>query len=82
MNDLCVEVQHLEGKSYEPLDVYCNKLSKRNNAILYKIENCLDIKLLNGNPELEELREYILNISSEISRLHKRIVIGDANEGL
>ncbi|MED3441490.1 hypothetical protein P4393_18810 [Bacillus subtilis] len=71
-----------EQKKLEDLDVFCNKLCKRNNSVLFKLEKYLNKKLL-SNPELTEIRDTILTVSGELSRLKDNLVTdGDSNEGL
>ncbi|KXZ22314.1 hypothetical protein P4T89_13150 [Bacillus nakamurai] len=66
----------------EELDVYCNKLSKKNNSVLFKLEECLNKKLL-SDPELTEIRDTILTVSGELNRLNDCILTdGDSIEGL
>lgn len=81
-DNLIVKIYNDDGVSYEPLQSYCARLSKRNNSILYQLETYLNVKLLNGNPELAEIRETILNVSGEISKLSERLIVGDENERL
>lgn len=81
-NNLIVKIYKDDEVSYEPLQSYCARLSKRNNSILYQLETYLNVKLLNGNPELAEIRETILNVSGEISKLSERLIVGDENERL
>lgn len=79
---LIVKINKDDEVSYEPLQSYCLRLSKRNNSILYQLETYLNVKLLNGNPELAEIRETILNVSGEISKLAEHLIDGDENERL
>lgn len=66
----------------EQLDVYCKKMSKKNNSLLYKLENYLGKKLMTDE-ELVAIRDSILTVSADISRLSDSIVLdGDDNERL
>jgi len=62
---------------------YCSKLSKRNNSILYLLESYLNRKLLDDS-QLAEIRDIILTVSADISKLHTLLVVenGDEDEGL
>lgn len=65
----------------EPLNIFCQKISRRNNSVLYKIEKYLNDKML-SNDELREIRNVILDVSANISRLPENIKIdkdGDLN---
>jgi hypothetical protein len=68
---------------YESLAVYCQKISKKNNSLLYHLEKYLGKKLLSDN-ELTEIRDLILTVSGDISRLPDISVVidGDENERL
>lgn len=50
------------------LESYCLRLSKKNNSILYKLEKYLGHKLLT-NEELIEIRDTILTVSADISKI-------------
>jgi hypothetical protein len=65
----------------EPLSSFCKKLSKRNNSILYKLEEYLDKKLLTDE-QLVEIRDTILTVSADINKIPSQMVCGDENEGL
>lgn len=83
MTNVKVEIQKLDGTfEYESLYSYCSRLSKRNNAILYLLESYLNKKLLD-EPELTEIRDVILTVSADISKLnnHLHIECGDISEG-
>lgn len=60
---------------------YCSRLSKRNNAVLYLLESYLNKKLLD-EPELAEIRDIILTVSADISKLHNHLYVdsGDVSE--
>ena len=68
---------------FESLAVYCQKISKKNNSLLYRLENYLGKKLLSDN-ELSEIRDLILTVSGDISRLPESTIVldGDENERL
>ncbi|MCT6513185.1 hypothetical protein OQZ55_12130 [Bacillus subtilis] len=83
MSTIKVKSAHKDEQiKLEDLDVFCNKLCKRNNSVLFKLEKYLNKKLL-SNPELTEIRDTILTVSGELSRLRDNLVTdGDSNEGL
>ncbi|MEG7377851.1 hypothetical protein V5785_00560 [Bacillus subtilis] len=83
MSTIKVKSAHKDGQiKLEDLDVVCNKLCKRNNSVLFKLEKYLNKKLL-SDPELTEIRDTILTVSGELSRLRENLVTdGDSNEGL
>lgn len=51
-----------------PLKEYCTRLGRRNNSVLFRLEKYLGIKLL-SNDELKDIREIVLDISADITRL-------------
>lgn len=53
---------------------YCERVSKRNNSILYKLEKYLGIKML-SKEELKEVRNIILDTSADVSRLPENIIV-------
>lgn len=65
----------------ETLYSHCVRLSKRNNSLLYKLESYLGQKLTD-NHELSEIRDTILTVSADISKLHHNIRVGEDDEGL
>ena len=67
--------------SSEPLDSYCKKLSKKNNAILYKLENYIGKPLLSDD-QLTEIRDIILTVSADIGRINQFISESEDNERL
>ncbi|MFS1518503.1 hypothetical protein V1503_18880 [Bacillus sp. SCS-151] len=84
MIELNVKVHNQDGTcEVESLDGYCLRLSKKNNSILYLLENYLNKKLLD-EPDLAEIRDVILTVSADISKLNQQIVFlcGDVHEGL
>lgn len=58
----------------ESLENYCMRLSKKNNSVLYKLENYLNKKMLE-DVSLIEIRDLILTVSADIARLSERIVV-------
>lgn len=62
----------------ESLQVYCNRLSKRNISVLYHLEMYLKTTLL-SDTELKEIRRLILSVSGELDRLPVNLV-GDVDE--
>ncbi|MEC1270969.1 hypothetical protein P9C27_21315 [Bacillus vallismortis] len=83
MSSIKVKSAQKDGQiKLEDLDVFCNKLCKRNNSVLFKLEKYLNKKLL-SDPELIEIRDTILTVSGEINRLRDNLTTdGDSNEGL
>lgn len=69
------------NQEIESVYSYCSRLSKRNNAVLYLLESYLSKKLLD-EPELAEIRDIILTVSADISKLHNHLHVecGDVNE--
>lgn len=67
--------------SMEDFKVQCVRLSKKNNSILYLLEEYLDKKLLEDE-KLSEIREVVLNVSAEILKLPDKLNVGDTDEGL
>lgn len=63
----------------ESLQSYCNRLAKKNNSVLYMLEAYLNKKMLEDE-KLAEIRDVILTVSAEISKLPSRIECGDKNE--
>ncbi|MFS0657360.1 hypothetical protein AB1L07_01880 [Niallia alba] len=58
---------------YETLYSYCSRLSKKNNSLLYRLENYLSKKLLD-DPELTEIRDIILTVSADVSKIQNMLV--------
>lgn len=83
MSTIKVKSANKDGQiRLEDLDVFCNKLCKRNNSVLFKLERYLNKKLL-SDPELTEIRDTILTVSGELNRLKYNLVTdGDSIEGL
>ncbi|MCM3110033.1 hypothetical protein [Lederbergia lenta] len=76
-----IYVKNYDGQ-VESLSSYCLRLSKKNNSIMYKLEKYLDMKLLDDD-SLVEIRDTLLTVSADISKLKDIIVIsGDSHEGL
>lgn len=71
------------GYDLETIYSYCSRLSKKNNSVLYKLESYLQKKLLD-EPELAEIRDILLTVSADISKLNNNLHIecGDENERL
>ncbi|MER2059118.1 MAG: hypothetical protein ABTA16_09865 [Niallia sp.] len=82
MSNLKVKIIKNDGTTeIESLYAYCSKISKRNNSILYKLENYLGMKLLD-EPDLVELRDIILTVSADVSKISQLVICGDEDEGL
>lgn len=82
MSNLKVKMIKLDGtESCESLYSYCSRLSKKNNSILYKLETYLSKKLLD-EPELAEIRDIILTVSADVTKLQSIVICGDEDEGL
>jgi hypothetical protein len=82
MSQLMVKICNSENQeSFETLDSYCKRLGKRNNSLLYRLENYLGKKLMSDD-ELIEIRDLVLTMSADISKLSTLIVVGDQDEGL
>lgn len=64
-----------------PLNEHLVRLSKKNNSVLFKLEEFLDKKMI-ADPSLSEIRDIILSVSGDIVRLENSIVCGDHDEGL
>lgn len=68
----------LEDKDGEfklvPFIDYCEKIGKKNNSVLFKLERYLGIKLL-SNDELKEIRDTVLDVSADITRLPTNITM-------
>jgi len=65
----------------EDLNAYCRKLSKKNNSILYKLEDYLGVQLASDS-SLMEIRDIILTVSAELSRIPSNIIKDEENERL
>lgn len=82
MNELYVKITNVNGENgCETLESYCKRLSKKNNSILYKLEKYLQKSML-SEPELLEIRDVILTVSGDISRIPINIINGDPHEKL
>jgi hypothetical protein len=84
MMEIKVKIKRLDGtEECESLYSYCSKLSKRNNSVLYLLESYLHKKLLD-DPELAEIRDILLTVSADISKINNLIHInrGEENERL
>lgn len=82
MMEIKVKIQNGTDE-LESLYSYCSRLSKRNNSVLYLLETYLQKKLLD-DPELAEIRDVLLTVSADISKLynHVHIECGDDYEKL
>lgn len=69
------------SSSCVPINGHLIRLSKKNNSVLFKLEEFLDKKLI-SDPSLSEIRDIILSVSGDIVRLENSIVCGDHDEGL
>lgn len=83
MSNIKIKVPYPNSSETESVYSYCSKLSKRNNSILYLLETYLNKKLLD-DAELAEIRDIILTVSADISKLHTLLIVenGDEDEGL
>lgn len=84
MSEIKVKIVHQSGnEEIESLYSYCSRLSRKNNSVLYLLEKYLDKKLLD-EPELAEIRDVLLTVSADISKLHSHLIIlcGDDDERL
>lgn len=84
MMEIKIKTSKSDGSDeFESLYSYCSRLSKRNNSVLYLLESYLQRKLLDV-PELAEIRDVLLTVSADISKLNNHIHIecGDENERL
>jgi hypothetical protein len=82
MTNIKVKILKQDGSiEYESLSSYCLRLSKKNNSILYLLESYLEKKLLD-DPQLTEIRDIILTVSAEMSKLNTHLIIenGDSYE--
>ena len=57
----------------EDITAYCERISRKNNSILYKLEKYLGIKLL-SNDQLKEIRDCILSVSADVKSIPDKIV--------
>ncbi|MCA1025673.1 hypothetical protein LCM23_06185 [Cytobacillus kochii] len=69
-----VVIKNGSSDDYETLFNYTSRLSKKNNSILYLLENYLDKKLL-SEPELSEIRDIILTVSADLTRINANIKV-------
>lgn len=60
---------------------YCLRLSKKNNSILYLLENYLGKSMLEDE-RLSEIRNIILTVSANIAKIPEQIKVGDSDERL
>jgi hypothetical protein len=80
MSELKVKV-FSPALSEETLSNYCTKLSKKNNSILFLLENYLGKKLLDDE-QLIAIRDVVLTVSADILRLKSNITVGEDHERL
>lgn len=66
---------------HETIESYCQRISRKNNSILYKLEEYLGKKLLTDE-DLISIRDTILTVSAEIKKIPENIVVGDNDERL
>ena len=79
MSEMFIKTTDKNGEdTLETIDSYLNRLSKKNNSVLYHIEEYLEKSLFN-EPKLLIIRNTILDVSGDIARLSTRIV-GDSDE--
>lgn len=79
MSEIFIKITDKNGKdTVEEINSYLNRLSKKNNSVLYHIEEYLEKSLFN-EPKLLIIRNTILDVSGDIARLSTRIV-GDSDE--
>lgn len=74
-----VLVKYLDNNGevkYIGLKDYCEKISGRNNHVLYKIESYLN-KKMSSNDDLKEIRKIILDVSADVSRISENIIINE-----
>ncbi|TPG68905.1 hypothetical protein EEL31_10430 [Brevibacillus laterosporus] len=64
-----------EFNQLEDIRVYCERLGRKNNSNLFRLERFTGLKLLQEE-ELKEIREIILSVSGEISRLPSKLTCG------
>lgn len=82
MSEYKVKITNVDGSvEFETLHSYCSRLGKKNNSLLYRLESYLSKKLLD-EPELAEIRDIILTVSADISKIHQIVKCGDNHEGL
>lgn len=65
----------------ESMESYCKRLSKKNNSILYLLEDYIGHSLL-SDEKLVHIRDLVLTVSADIERLNSLIVECDTHEGL
>lgn len=86
-SNIRVENDHFEIGS-EELSTYCMWLKNKNNVVLHLLETFLKDegvidKDLSSDPRLKEIRNMILDVSGDISRLpDKAYSVGDNGERL
>ena len=80
LNNIKVQNDFAEN-GFEDLVSYCNWLKRKNNVALHLIEKYVG-KDMQKDECLSEIRNIILDVSGDISRLpQKMMIVGDGNEG-
>lgn len=81
--EIKVKMKDSDGnETFESLNYYCSRISKKNNSVLYMLEDYLNKKLLD-DPKLSEIRDVLLTVSADISKLVNIIHIeSDCDERL
>lgn len=59
----------------EDFDSYCNWLKRKNNSVLFLLETYLG-RNLNDDEDLKEIRNIILDVSGDISRIPEKVMVG------
>ncbi|MGG2091245.1 hypothetical protein AB1283_00580 [Bacillus sp. S13(2024)] len=73
MSQLIVKtVDNFGNETFESIESYCVRVGKKNNSVLYKLENYLGKKLL-SDEALIEIRDIILTVSAEVTNIPKII---------
>lgn len=76
------KIKTSKNDELESLYSYCSRLSKKNNSVLYMLEFYLNKKLLEDE-KLAEIRDILLTVSAEITKIPTCLIIeGDNDEGL
>ncbi|PGZ96951.1 hypothetical protein COE51_16400 [Bacillus pseudomycoides] len=77
MSKLLVKTIDNHGnETIESIESYCIRIGKKNNSILYKLENYLNKKML-SDESLIEIRDIVLTISAEIANIPKIIELDE-----
>lgn len=67
-----IKVKNPQTQEVEQIETFCEMLSKKNNSVLYLLEDYLGMKLLTDE-HLKQIRDQILSVSAEIKRLPSNI---------